>query len=465
MSIARFYRNLLDTPEVPAVLQSRMLEWGTQHRDNALLKTLAAHPDLSPEVDDRLADISAARVRAAWLQRPDRDPEVVAAAIRDEKRISVLTGLAQQTDLSPQQYQLLSEREHGAVLYALVTNQAVPFPIREDCLGRWCSKDNQVSYRASYMLLSLLRAEPELQDAYAAHVRHYDTAIQFAASPNLSVATQARLLRDGILTPCLKVSAYRPHPDQALQLAIQLAANPALDPNLVPELLDWLRKDRPDTAPASLAQVSSAIKNLETNRARHGAKGAVSLSGIRSETDPERLHKLALKAREDRDQGLALALARNLAVTGEPLSVVARLLTPGAVRSLVALRSGHPEDAARILVAHPYLLTDDVLQASGQPAEVLQACARGISTLNPSVGLVDQIATSRYLNRSVVLAIPPHVASLAAGPELRVQMAEAICSALGDDEPAWRIFESLAGDFEGSLAELLESCQLVTLDH
>jgi hypothetical protein len=88
---------LMEADSVPSEQQHLLFTMFNQCRDWDQLARLCAIKDIDPDVDAKLAKVSSAKVKAAWMSRPGRTTEQMAAAVRGERRISVLEAMAAST--------------------------------------------------------------------------------------------------------------------------------------------------------------------------------------------------------------------------------------------------------------------------------------------------------------------------------------------------------------------------------
>jgi hypothetical protein len=123
---------LLKQSNLDVTMQRRIAGHGIAKRDFPLLAQLAAHPALDPEVDTMLSKINSAVVKTAWVSRPGRTPEEITQMVRTEKRVTVLSALAQSEGLPEELYRSIIERTDSVtILSVLHANAALPARIRE----------------------------------------------------------------------------------------------------------------------------------------------------------------------------------------------------------------------------------------------------------------------------------------------------------------------------------------------
>ncbi len=123
---------LLKQPTLDVTMQRRIANHGIAKRDYPLLAQLAAHPTLDPEIDTMLSKINSALVKTAWVSRAGRKPEEITEMVRNEKRVTVLSALAQSDGLPDELYRSIIKRtDNNTILTALHVNGALPARIRE----------------------------------------------------------------------------------------------------------------------------------------------------------------------------------------------------------------------------------------------------------------------------------------------------------------------------------------------
>ena len=136
-SLTSLFMTLMNAEEISIALQQRIFTHGRRRNDAVLLAKLASHPSLNEKVDTQLKEEQAALVRCAWISRPGRELKDIADVIAKEKRVTVLSALAEQTSLSEQVALTLVERtKNTKVLLTLVKSQTLSLEIRTSAADR-----------------------------------------------------------------------------------------------------------------------------------------------------------------------------------------------------------------------------------------------------------------------------------------------------------------------------------------
>lgn len=89
-NVEDIFNLLLSDPTAGLDAQKRILEYGIENNYHELLAKLAVHPNLEKSIDDKLAELDAVVVRAAWIGREGRKPDEILMVLGKEKRVNVL---------------------------------------------------------------------------------------------------------------------------------------------------------------------------------------------------------------------------------------------------------------------------------------------------------------------------------------------------------------------------------------
>jgi|LauGreDrversion4_1035100.scaffolds.fasta_scaffold04655_7 hypothetical protein len=136
-SLTSLFMTLMTAEEITVALQQRIFTHGRKRNDVALLARLASHPSLDASIDAQLKEESAALVRCAWISRPGRNLEDITDVITKEKRVTVLSALAEQPMLSEQVARTLVERtKNTKVLLTLVKSPTLDDDIKKSAADR-----------------------------------------------------------------------------------------------------------------------------------------------------------------------------------------------------------------------------------------------------------------------------------------------------------------------------------------
>lgn len=165
--------NILALDDVPPAVQEHLFEVFVSTKRH--LDDLARYPGLTSSLDERLGQISTAAVRAAWLNRPDRDPDVRDAYLLGEKRVGVLAAAVQQA-CSTRVWDHVEALPPGDRLdLALVESPFTPARLRVAAAARLARPD--APYRIQGALRSSLPTSPEIWDALARVSDDFDVLV------------------------------------------------------------------------------------------------------------------------------------------------------------------------------------------------------------------------------------------------------------------------------------------------
>jgi len=133
--MAEFYEILIEDgstidPGVQAGMVTNLIDGEKFH----LLEKFAQRPDLAPYADELLGKCENRKVIAAWISRPDRNPDQVVARILCEKRLSVIIDLIKSAKL-PEEAQLsLLSRNSKKITRALIESGNLSVEARKKLL-------------------------------------------------------------------------------------------------------------------------------------------------------------------------------------------------------------------------------------------------------------------------------------------------------------------------------------------
>jgi hypothetical protein len=129
--LGTLYSRLLDAPNPTPLLQMRIFDFASRHKNIELLTKLASHNSLTPEVDEHLSHVSAAPVVAAWVSRQGRDSDAIMKALTSERRPTVLISLAGGAGLPLEVQQTIASRAKSkTVLLTIANNSTMNHEIR-----------------------------------------------------------------------------------------------------------------------------------------------------------------------------------------------------------------------------------------------------------------------------------------------------------------------------------------------
>lgn len=123
----------LDT-RAPLDAESAERFWRYAASDPELRAKIAAHPNLPSSLRPTVAADSTAKVRAAYLTRPDMSTEEFFALLEGEHRSSLIALAAASATTPPEVLERLGESSSAAVAKALLENEAAPITARRAAL-------------------------------------------------------------------------------------------------------------------------------------------------------------------------------------------------------------------------------------------------------------------------------------------------------------------------------------------
>lgn len=133
MSLDILYRNMLvgASENILSVeMQERIYRHCVARKDTPLLVTLAKYPYLDAGLDTRIKEHDDLNVIVAWATRPNRTSAELTARLLSDKRVAVLKPLAALPDLPAEVYQTIAKVDSANLAEILAGNPSVPLPIR-----------------------------------------------------------------------------------------------------------------------------------------------------------------------------------------------------------------------------------------------------------------------------------------------------------------------------------------------
>ena len=130
-TFSALFSSLLKSPTaLLPELQARILSVLTSEKNTGLLLLMLKRPDLDPAVDQAIGELENPTVRSAWLARPGRTAEEIAAKTRNEKRVRVLAAAAGIEGLPEELYRSWSNHDGLSLTRALAANTSAPEDLR-----------------------------------------------------------------------------------------------------------------------------------------------------------------------------------------------------------------------------------------------------------------------------------------------------------------------------------------------
>lgn len=482
--ISKVYQALL-SPEAPSLdVQRRVLTYGTRAKDVELLSQLATHKDLAPEIDLALRDIDLAGVKAAWATRPGRSFEDLAALVDSEKRVKVLTALAERTDLPVGLYQTIANRSKGQTpLFALAANVEVPVEIRYAAAQRLAlmlpksSDSSRANANLTNQLTQLLAVAPDLAEIVARHTVNITAMSAAAAASGLSPEAQQNLAKlcreayDAQAVPTESLQRYYSFYDYnwLTNIADSLAQMGEVDQDVADRLISMLdelevkqqahnaahNRSSGNTFPEAAKQLREGVKKVRVDLLDLASKASTpnEVTRVLAELTKLRTRSGGWASSSSSDTA-AIALAANPNVTLEQVQeIVSNHISWYGRASLLRVVSD-PAKVAVIATEMYYSDLDALLEHSSDPALSFSLLLDLLQTRNAHVP--DDVLSSKHMNTTLAEKlslgtldrenIPPHISEHISG---------ILVERLESDEH-WTTFETLGLEFEGSIRDLVQ---------
>jgi len=497
--------HLLELDELPPATQDKLFELLERHKDYDALARMCALANLSDSVDERLGAIGAAQVRSAWVSRPGRDPAEVHASLRREKRVGVLTALAEMELSDPALYAVIAEANSSpTVATALLLSPHATVQARKVAaqrLARAADENKRVE-------LDRVRAEVvsdlEVLTAFAG----------VASGPaTLAVAMLADDLDDGTATGLVG----------RLDALLSATAAEVVDPqrtfewrqtqqlrhaaNVLTGLYEsaltrsWVTAEHRSTMAATLTRAAATVaswarangsNNWTVTDFATAAKAWETLAagaGNPAATGGSRAAELTTAARDARTKDDATQLLTTLRSNGENaltqlvvrelmvnphLDVESRLEAAREFRWSYRLFmnsefTNYPiETWVAAALVNPYLLNLSAVDATGRGPEFAALMVGNVLHAARPELLAAQMAAAHMLDGQLVLELPAGLVwSLLESDEtprsLRRDVAEFIRQQIESDPvTTWEMFDSMAATYAGTLPQLVAVCRAAT---
>jgi hypothetical protein len=164
-------------PNLPVDTQQRLFDLFQRSNNVAGLSRLAALPDLAPEVDAKIAQVTIGTVRAKWMSRPGRPSEDVYANLKREQRVGVLVELVD-VDLEQETYEVIAKANKSHTLALAILKDDKPGKRAREIaarnLGEYVSattKDSKL-----FAIKEAIAANPEVYENFAETVHCWSGA-------------------------------------------------------------------------------------------------------------------------------------------------------------------------------------------------------------------------------------------------------------------------------------------------
>lgn len=471
------YNSLLLTDKLSLENQEIIFDYGVRNKDNVVLVSLAQYKDLAPEIDAKIAELPAAKVKAAWVSRQGRSSQEVEAMIKKERRQSVLLALAEFDNLTEESYKFIAKRGNEKVAAVIINNPQVPKESRE--LAAQIIAKSVTSYTkvATY---SVLGSASDLHDVVLMNTTDLNLVSYIADSVvELEEATQARVV-DSVLIPTLSRdissgSSYRYSNHitpvvTAIRITEKLANAGVLTPDSITKLKQAfaalnLSALEGGYGGGNKAHRIAALSALE-NPTPYGQSSTSLLAAQLSSEELERTIP-TLKTRSH-----FLTFLNHPSCTVEQFRTVLTTANYQQVNwhdksQLVKDNQKNLEKLAVVLANTLHFATAKTFYKTSDPkrafALFLDEIVKSMNTTNRRMSVIPEwILGSSLMDDVLIRKLPVNLLDFETLPGQSVAIInELLLQEFGTDKEYWHAFETTSQNFAGNLDELLIFCKLI----
>lgn len=470
------WAQMAHAPNITPVMQRRAFDWALRAKNWKTIGILAHNQNLTDEIDDLIGALRQAQPRIAWLTRPGRSPEQVAAALEGEDRGTVLVTLARLVTDSSTLARVLDAAEASTRTTPLETaltvaeNPASAGDLRRRAMravGEHLTFTRTLIERTE-KLLDKTDGDPTLRvdllsgDAtLSAHLVKADGPLDQVVVERTSecLADYLDLWFERVTDTEHRHASWLFEHDEPLHTALKRVIHLSTD-SAMP-----VRARRRIAEVLFTARDADVRHRMGVQKALDGTLEAFLHRGIETRedlehsltlleeattsTDPDRLAEIAAM-RFRLGQPLEACLKSNPAL---PLEILARFHWYGvtSIDRLTRVRDDvwellrHPDFA----VGGLGVVSDDDLERFGIAEEYLVSAAAHASYFPAWV------ANSRHLTERVVRAAPVNGLRRCMYLTTAKMLVTVLDEAFGDNSELWELYESMADSFGGSLDELI----------
>jgi hypothetical protein len=486
--ISRVYHVYLDANEINLDTQKRIFTYGSRVRDASLLARLAGHPSLTAEMDARIRDIDLAEVKAAWAARPGRQTADLVKLVEKEKRVKVLTSLAERDDLPDELYNQLAVKSTGqSALFAIASNVNAPQQARHKATARLAAMfiPGEVSGGAETRKVAevtkLLGNSPELADIVVRNTENHGAIGACVAATGLSPASQRHIARIAKKLAASTIERFTRQESRRYyswygqnwipSIAEALADHGDIDKQAGDELIAMLEEldtaaNSPTPSNATGNQPSSSRHHSEFKNAADKLREAMGktrvdlLSLASSASTPAEIATVITELekrnggynRFSRSAAVVVALVNNPVTSLNEISeLVARYLN-WQNRNLFANLTSDPDRVAVVASRMVYWDVDAILERSSDPQA---SFATLLTMVSDGRRFPLELLQSKYFSVDLIGKLPLDILS---NEETPVNVAQMIASYLDtsiSDAETWATLETLGREFEGSIEDLV----------
>lgn len=479
--IARVYHVFLDADELALDIQQRILAYGSRVKDTHLLARLASHPALTPELDDRLREIELAEVKAAWAGRPGRSAAELVKLVDNEKRVKVLTALAERQDLPSALYEQIAKKAKGqAALFALASNTAAETSARHTAASRLAAMfvPGSVSGGAETRKVSdithLVGNSPELADVIVLNTSNQGAIGACAAATALSPEAQLHIAEVSAPEVDQLIARYTNGVNNRYfswyshgwlsSVAESMAEHGDLDPVAGEKIITMLERlhEAANSDPARRG-VYTEFSDAATKLRSALDKPRVDMLALASAAQTPEAVEHVLNEIDKRSRGYArfsttgavvVALVNNPATTIPQVQRLVSTHLSWSSRNLFSKLTSDPMRVAAVASEMLYWEIDTILDRSSDPkasfAHLLTLCVESGRKRVPL-----EVLQSKYFSEEHIGKLQLAITGLDDLPVNVMQEISAYLTAHVASDEAWAMLETLGHEFEGTIEDLV----------
>lgn len=472
--LSRMYSVLLDLPTPSLEIQRSVLAYAVRTKETSLVAKLARHDALEFEIDLALRDNDAAVVKAAWAARPGRTAEELVDLVRNEKRVTILSALAERDDLPADVYTAIAGTAKGVTpLLRVVGNTVAPDEARFVAASRYIEmapeviEDIRLDHKVITFYGKLFEEGPDLVDrvvrgSAAMHLLYAAAGItQLDAADQVVFAKALVAKYDKYEHVTQPSNSYNSYGSQIAGIAESMCDNGALDgtaADLFTEVIGrYIKTEKADSW--TVRRAEETLKSIV--RARNEQPDDIADRLVEAKTAEEievlikridALHKGSRSYAQTRVVTLGLSVIANPASTVDQVVHTLEWLSWRATAQSLRL-TNDVEKLAAIMSESPYWTAEQALEKATEPQAIIEAIIRRNTALGRIIPTM--VLTSRHLTPEAIDMLPLGVVNCEGVPPHVVQQLFSRINNGLDSAEAWVTFEAISDDFVGTLDDLV----------
>lgn len=466
LAVFRYFQELLKTPSLDLQSQKRVYKYASSNNENSLLTKLAAYTDLHPDVDKLIQKSKSAIVKSAWASRPNRTPEDLAAMVKGEKRVSILSALAKATDLPGEVYKaIIKNSKSKTPLLDLASNAQIETKYRVSALKRVLKiheNDSQNKteryHNYAHALRSLLGTDYDLDKVTS------NPEVLSAALEHRSLSPEQQLIVANYLNSITRTTSngYDESHELILRIADSLIERGNVDPTAVDIVTKILEREAKLMAQTRFTYRVSTIQGLITRfKEEADAESAELEREVKSIASPEEMsafiskinakNKTKKQLSSQRLENISWLIVANTNSNLKHMEDISDWLGYNFQQDVVKLTTD-PEKIAYAFLSSYYLDTDAINELSNAKDVInslVHLCKK------QSRPLPHGLMTSQHITVDILMELPLlHVLDEHVPEQLKIPLLARLENEIDSDE-SWENFVALADEFEGSVNELI----------